>query len=323
MCTALSFRSGKHYFGRNLDLSYHYNEAVTITPRNYPLKFRFAPEIVYRYATIGMATVVEEFPLYYDGTNEFGLSAAGLNFPGNAYYGIRENKKYTVASFEFIPWVLCQCKTVKESIDLLQNTQLSDEAFSADYPSTDLHWIISDKTQSIVVEPGKNGLEIIQNPFHILTNNPPFAFHANNIQNYQNLSNHPPENGLLSDIQFHPYSNGLGSWGLPGDTSSASRFVRAFFTAKYSVRPAETYAAVTQFFHILGSVRQTEGCTAEPGGFTKTVYTSCCDTICGKYYYTTYENSQIRCVQMNDENKCAGNLEIYPLDKNNAILMVN
>ena len=33
-----------------------------------------------------MATVVNDYPLYYDATNEFGISMAGLNFPGNADY---------------------------------------------------------------------------------------------------------------------------------------------------------------------------------------------------------------------------------------------
>ena len=32
MCTAVSWKSKDHYFGRNLDLDYGYTESVTVTP---------------------------------------------------------------------------------------------------------------------------------------------------------------------------------------------------------------------------------------------------------------------------------------------------
>lgn len=323
MCTALSFLSGKHYFGRNLDLAYHYNEAVTITPQDYPFDFRFAPQHKKHFAMIGMATVSENYPLYYDGTNEAGLSVAGLNFPGNAHYETVDKKPYTIAPFEFIPWILCQCQSVQEASVLLEKTKLCPESFSSKYSLTDLHWIISDATESITVEPGVMGLQIINNPFNILTNNPPFDYHQKNIQNYQHLSNGILEKGLISDVSFTPYSNGLGSFGLPGDTSSSSRFVRAFFAAKYSVRPTEDTAAINQFFRIMGTVSQTEGCTKEQSGFTKTVYTSCCDTTCCNYYYTTYENPRIRCVRLTEESKYGSRIATYPLDRSDVFLTIN
>ena len=37
MCTGLSIQSqdGKWFFGRNMDLAYHFNQSVMIIPRNY------------------------------------------------------------------------------------------------------------------------------------------------------------------------------------------------------------------------------------------------------------------------------------------------
>ena len=40
MCTAVTYKTKDHYFGRNLDLEYSYKETITITPRNYPFHFR-------------------------------------------------------------------------------------------------------------------------------------------------------------------------------------------------------------------------------------------------------------------------------------------
>ena len=40
MCTAITYKTKDHYFGRNLDLEYSYKETVTVTPRNYVFDFR-------------------------------------------------------------------------------------------------------------------------------------------------------------------------------------------------------------------------------------------------------------------------------------------
>jgi len=52
-----------------------------------------------------MATLVDGYPLYFDGTNEKGLSMAGLNFPENADYKPEASGKTNITPFEFIPWM--------------------------------------------------------------------------------------------------------------------------------------------------------------------------------------------------------------------------
>ena len=44
MCTAINFKTKDHYFGRNLDLEYTYQESVAVTPRNYPFHFRLGEQ---------------------------------------------------------------------------------------------------------------------------------------------------------------------------------------------------------------------------------------------------------------------------------------
>ena len=93
MCTAISYKNGDAYFGRNLDLERGYGESVVITPRQYVFTMRHIKPMDSHYAMIGMATVVDQFPLYYEATNEKGLSMAGLNFPGNAVYYDYDSEK--------------------------------------------------------------------------------------------------------------------------------------------------------------------------------------------------------------------------------------
>ncbi len=313
MCTAATYLSRNHYFGRNLDLEYSYHEEVTITPRNYPFHFRVEPAMKRHFALIGMATVADGYPLYYDATNEFGLSIAGLNFPGNAVYLPKRDGACNIAPFELIPWLLGQCKTVKETCILLAEMNLVDISFSAEYSLSPLHWMIADKSEAITVEPMQDGIHVFDNPVGVLTNNPPFDFHMYNLSNYLNLTKEEPVNRFTNAVDLTPYSRGMGAIGLPGDLSSASRFVKATFTKLNSVSGNSESESISQFFHILGSVEQQRGCVKVNGAYEKTVYSSCCNTDKGIYYYTTYENRQITAVDLFHENLEKSELICYPL----------
>ena len=72
MCTAATYLTKDFYFGRNLDLHISYGERVTITPRNYPFHFREVQSLEQHYAIIGMALIMDDYPLYFDATNEIG-----------------------------------------------------------------------------------------------------------------------------------------------------------------------------------------------------------------------------------------------------------
>lgn len=323
MCTAITFHGNDHYFGRNLDLEYHYNEEVTIMPRCFPLHFRCLESKRNHYAIIGMATIAYGYPLYYDATNEWGLSVAGLNFPENAHYCDTKQNFDNIAPFEFIPWILSQCKNIEETLQLLTHTNLIDMKFSSAYPVSSLHWIISDKQSSISVEPRKNGLSIQDNPIGVLTNNPPFEYHMNNLSQYLNLTSAIPNNMFAGQLIVEPTSRGLGAVGLPGDLSSASRFVRASFSKLNAIAPEDEDSCVGQFFHILDSVSQIEGCCKAEKGYVKTVYSSCCNTDRGIYYYTTYNNRQINAVHMHQSVLDGPNLQSFPLIHQEQIRHIN
>ena len=154
---------------------------------------------------------------------------------------------------------------------------------------------------------------ITENPVGVLTNNPPFDYHLHNLCNYMALTENSPSNNLAPTVDLTPYSRGMGAIGMPGDLSSASRFIRAVYTKHHSVTPDRELEAVNQFFHILGSVAQQEGCVRVGNHYEKTVYASCCNTTKGIYYYTTYENSQITAVHLYHEDLESKHLKSYPL----------
>ena len=117
MCTAVTYKTKDFYFGRTLDYEFSYGEKVTIVPRKFPLKFLNKKSLLSHYALIGMAFIQDDYPLFYEASNEKGLAMAGLNFVGNAFYNSKKQKnKDNIAQFEFIPWILAQCKNVDEAI---------------------------------------------------------------------------------------------------------------------------------------------------------------------------------------------------------------
>ena len=324
MCTAATYRTKDFYFGRTLDYEFSYGEEITVTPRNYPFSFRYLPEKREHYAIIGMAHVEEDYPLYYDAVNEKGLGMAGLNFVGNAVYGeVREGKE-NVAVFELIPYILSQCENTEEARELLGKIQISDTRFKEQLPNGRLHWIIADEKEAITVESVTEGLKIYENAPGVLTNNPPFPMQMFQLNNYMQLSSRQPENLFSDQLSLETYSRGMGALGLPGDLSSASRFVRVAFT-KLHARSGEGEAdSVGQFFHILGSVEQTRGCCElENGKYEITIYTSCCNATKGIYYYTTYTNRQITAVDMHREKLDGTELIRYPMLEEEQIRLQN
>ena len=189
-----------------------------------------------------------------------------------------------------------------------------DTPFSSQLPVAQLHWIIADKNECIVVESMADGMHVYDNPVGVLTNNPPFPYQMAALNNYRGLSTKQPENTFAPGVELSAYSRGMGGLGLPGDLSSQSRFVRVAFTKQNSKSDASENASVSQFFHILGSVDQQRGlCEVTEGKYEITLYTSCCNCDKGIYYYTTYDNSQITAVDMNRENLDEKLLIRYPV----------
>ena len=322
MCTAASYKTKDFYFGRTLDYEFSYGDEIVVLPREYPLSFRHCGALDRHYAIIGMAYVAGSAPLFYDGMNEKGLGMAGLNFVGNAHYFKPVQGFDNVAQFEFIPWILSRCATVREARELLSRINLTDEAYSSQLPPAQLHWIIADRDEAITVESMRGGLKIFDNPVGVLTNNPPFDQQMLALSNYMSLSPKQPENRW--GIPLETYSRGMGALGLPGDLSSQSRFVRVAYTKMNSKSGDSEEESVSQFFHILGSVDQQRGCCRlGTDKYEITLYTSCCNTDRGIYYYNTYDNHRITGVDMHKENLDGKNLICYTPVTGEQIYMQN
>ena len=266
MCTCILYGS---FFGRTLDLDRSFGEEVAVMPRRYPIDLLYAKRVEEHPAIIGCALVKDGVPLWFDAVNEHGLGAAGLNFPDHAAYLPPRAEKNNLASYELIPYILSKCKSVSDAVSVLEKCNITPDAVSPDLPPTPMHWMIADKERSIAVEPLSDGLRVYENSFGVLTNLPPFPVHRDNIMHT------PPSEERL-----------------PGDWSSESRFIRAFFAKKHTAG-----GGVIDYFHIMDTVAMPNGCSKKDW---HTVYTSSVDLERGDCYFTTYEDRRIRKVSLAD-----------------------
>ena len=331
MCTAIFDNKHGSFFGRTLDLECSYGEKIMRVERGESLHFIHEGVRTCKHAIIGMAYAPSsvasrqllpgekpmgeerrrgrakscgenfDYPLFYDAVNDKGLSAAALNFPLYASYRDKENKKLNLASFEVILYILSQCDSVIEAKDILKNAIITKDDFSPMLKSTPLHWMIADRAKCIVAESVSDGLKIYDNPFGVMTNSPPFPYHTARLCELSYLSPEPQKNRILPDLDLTPYSRGLGSFGLPGDYSSSSRFVRALFAKEHTLMPPfedtvnQKAQAKRRIFDILGTVSLPYGIArTEKGEPIYTVYTSCIDMEMGEYSYFTFHNRDIK-----------------------------
>ncbi len=324
MCTCIGLTTKNNYFGRNLDLDHRFGEKVVITPRKYKFHLTNGVIILTDYAMIGMASVIDGYPLYAEAANEKGLAMAALYFPGSAHFFKPKQLMLNLAQYELIPYFLGRFSSTLQVRAFLSELNITNIPFSDELPISDLHWMVSDGTECIVIEQDADGLHVYDNPLMLLTNNPPFAYQMNNLQSYINLTPHSPENRFSDKLCLKPYGCGMGAIGLPGDCSPASRFVRAAFNKLNSVCDDDEESSVTQFFHILDSAAMVKGTVITADNKYDMTYYSCCINLNdGVYYYKTYGNNRITAVKMGDTEKRSSGLTVYNLRKKQDIIYEN
>ena len=307
MCTGVRFSDdkGNMYFGRNLDWSCGYGQKVIITPRGYSYDSAFLGEMRPKFgAIIGMAIVVENKPLYFDCANEAGLAIAGLNFPGYAKYAPEAvSGKTNVAAYEFPLWVVLNYDSVDAVEKALKDVAIVAKPINEQFPVSELHFIIGDAKRSIVVEYTASGMEIFENDVDVLTNQPGYGWHKENLRNYMNLSSKMPEEVKWGKATMKPFGSGSLIHGLPGDYYSPSRFIRvAYLNTHYPVQTDEA-GNVSRLFHTLTGVAMIDGAAQMADGKSEiTVYTGGYSSASKTYYYNTYENPAIVSVKLSDHN---------------------
>jgi choloylglycine hydrolase len=316
-CTGIRLvaADGTVVHARTLEFAVDLNSNVITVPRGYArigstpdgkegLKWKA------KYASVGANGL--GMPFVFDGLNEKGLAVGVFYFPTTAgympYRGADAGK--TIAPWEMGSWLLDNFATVEEVKTNVGKIIVAGVVFKDWGFVPPAHFVVHDASaKSIVIEYVGGKLNVHENPLGLMSNSPTFDWHMTNLRNYVNfsLTNVPPTQ--LGPVKLEPFGQGSGMLGLPGDFTPPSRFVRAAAFSQ-SALPSKTGSdAVLQAFHILNNFDIPKGAARErekdEHGNTLadyTLWTSANDLKAKRFYFRTYENSQIRMIDLTKMN---------------------
>jgi choloylglycine hydrolase len=223
-----------------------------------------------------------------------------------------QNASRAMAGYEYSDWILGNFATVAE-LKAAYNRVVLTATTRAEMGgiAPPLHFRIMDRTgAAVVIEPLPGGLRIYDDPLGVITNTPTFDWHMTNLRNYVGLTPYLRPSVDIGGYTLNSLGQGSGFYGLPGDVSSPSRFVRAVAYQQTAVQPESSADAVLQIFHILnnfdipmGSVRQIiHG--KEFDEFTS--WTSANDLKNLVFYFRTYRDQTLRSIDVRKALAAAG-----------------
>lgn len=261
-------------------------------------------------------------PHVTDGINEHGLAVSLLYFPGFADYGTLtdQDKTKALAPWEFNTWVLSSCMSVQDVIDKLASVRIAPVAHELVGTIVPAHYAITDVAgRSIVIEPTNGSLKIFENSVGVLTNAPTFDWHLINLSNYVNLHPDDVHSMKLGNATFQRLGKGIGLHGLPGDPTPPSRFIRAALFRNWALPPQNSEQAVLQAIHLINPFFIPQGISAAMSEaapmYELTQWETFADLTNKKYYYRTYNNQNIRVVNLNKINFDAQTIKAYPMEQ--------
>jgi choloylglycine hydrolase len=253
-------------------------------------------------------------PVSVDGMNDQGLYVGEFFFTPEAHYTevTPQNASRAMAGYEYSDWILGNFATVAELKEAYNRVVLAPTTrVEMGGMAPPLHFRIMDRTgATVVIEPLPGGLRIYDDPLGVITNTPAFDWHMTNLRNYVGLTPYLRSSVDIGGYTLSSLGQGSGFYGLPGDVSSPSRFVRAVAYQQTAVQPESSADAVLQIFHILnnfdiplGSVRQIiHG--KEFDEFTS--WTSANDLKNLVFYFRTYRDQTLRSVDVRKALAAAG-----------------
>lgn len=301
-----------------MDFSYKLDPEIYISPRDYKWNTGLGDVINNKYKFIGIGQNIGKIT-FADGTNELGLAGAVLFFPGYADYKIYENSnlnRNSIASIDIINFVLGNCSDIQDAIKILNNINITGVEDSVTNSVAPLHWIFVDKKgKCITVEKTTSGLQIYDNQLKVLANSPNFEWHMTNLRNYINITPVQQESVSWKDFTITPFGQGAGTFGLPGDYTSPSRFVRTAYLKSFTDLAENNEDTINNCFNIMKGVTIPKGTVITKRGTDDyTQYTAFMNINSGDYYFNTYSNNQISKFSIN-QTDCSNILSLGKINK--------
>lgn len=319
-CTggALTAQDGGVVVGRTLEFGQPLDSQIAVWPAGSSIEGSSNQgaglRYVSRYGFLG-ATVADDAGMILDGLNEKGLNVGLFYFPGYAQYTPNQqaSPSRTLAPVQLGTWILANFKSVDEVKAQINSVSVTPQVLGILGMVPDVHFKVQDASgKSVVIEPRGGRLVVHDNPMRVLTNAPTFDWQTTNLSNYLTLSSAYPKAKRIGDLTLQPFGMGAGAFGLPGDFSPPSRFVRiSFFTANAAPTP-NGKAAVSSLFHILNNFDIPYGVAQPPAGTSEadpdyTTWTAVSDLKNLQFNWKTFGDQRVKTLDLRQALAAAGN----------------
>jgi choloylglycine hydrolase len=330
-CTGirLTAKDGTTVYARTLELGGDLNSNIIVVPRGYayvgdtPMG---TPGLRWttKYAFVGPNA--EGLPFVCDGMNEKGLAVGNFLFPGTAGYQKVDatNANRAVASFQVPVYLLSTCATVEDAVAAVKGLVVGLSGPTLPRDLQQLHYAVHDaQGHSAVIEYVGGKLHVHKNPLGVVTNSPTFDWHQTNLRNYVHLSPDNAKPTVEAGETLSGFGQGTGMWGLPGDFTPPSRFVRAVAFTQTATPTDNAEKCVQQAFHILNQFDLPRGAIrAKDDGRTDVEYTNwttAADLKHLHYYFNTYKSRVIRMVDLNKVDMNAKSLKTISMGQEETV----
>lgn len=328
----LTNKDGSFVSGRTVEFGVKIDISAAMVPRGHVFtgKTPAGDGLKYtaKYAAVGMIAYTDVKLL--DGINEAGLVAGAFYLPTFAEYTptTADNQAKGLSPADFPNWLLTQFATVAEvrkSIEagdvVITPTILA--GWGAAPPP--FHYVVYDKTgASIVIEPIGGKLVVHDNPLGVVTNSPTFDWHMTNLRNYISLNPNNVNEGNIGKLELQAFGMGNGMWGLPGDFSPPSRFVRAALFSANAIPSDNAADGISHVFHLLNNFDIPKGITrVNADGTTSADYTQMTtarDPQNLRYFYKSYEDQTIRMIDLKSLDLDSKDIKMFPTASSQAIV---
>jgi choloylglycine hydrolase len=330
-CTGITLvaEDGAVVFGRTQEWgTFDLRSRVAIIPRGYAIQ-TVMPDgkkgLAWstKYGTVGLDVLEKD--LLIDGMNEKGLSVNLFYNEGFTEYAEYDPKKasQSVPILALAPYLLTAFESVDEvrkGLADLPVVGVPEEAIGGAPP---VHMMVTDRSgKAIVVEFTKGVTTIHDAPLGVITNGPNYDWHINNLLNYANVDVPLPHRTVV-DLRSMKFGAGARLYGLPGDLTSPSRFLRAAAYASTARRTADGKETMYEIFRILDNFNLTVGTAAAEGAGeldqqgmrSSTIWTTAYDTKNLVLQYHTMHNRRVRQIDYQNIDFDAKEIVRIPLDR--------
>jgi len=321
--------------GRTMEFGYDMGYAVIVVPRGKsfvsPAPDGVVPvKWITKYGYVAINSLGKEDGIS-DGLNEAGLSFSLLWYDADMQWQSvpTKDKSPALANIVFGSWILGNFGSVKEAVQAINKVKVfghkNPELGGMVLPG---HFILHDASgDCAVIEYEQGNVHIYDNPLGIMTNAPNFPWMLTNLRNYVGMKNDQTPPAVFGGKAYAATGHGASLFGLPGDLTPPSRFVRMAVTLRFADQQENAEGLLNLAQHIVSSLHIVRGMAVDrdaKGNITAsetTQWSSFRDLTNRVYYYRTYDNFNLRKIDLKKINFQTNRIRTIPMFTDREIIV--